>query len=96
MSSEEFEIVEDCNVSNSNRKTNPYMSIYEYTVLISKWASHISNTGEGSGYLEEGKDPVLIAKEDVDNHRATLIIRRKLPDGTTEDWRPDEMYFPRK
>lgn len=77
----------------SEKKTTPYMSIYEYTALISARASVISNSG---GFpLLEGCDPIIIARQEVDASLVTLIIRRHLPDGTYEDWRPSEMIPPR-
>lgn len=94
---EEFEILDDTIEETAKvKKTGPYMSIYEYAALISAWTSRIANTGNATGYLDGEKDPAVTAKEEVDNHKATLIIRRKLPDGTTEDWRPKDMHFPRK
>ena len=96
-SEEEFEILDESeNDGSADKKTNPYMSIYEYTALISAWTSRIANTGDATDYLDGSKDPAVTAREEVDQHKATLIIRRKLADGSTEDWRPKDMHFPRK
>jgi DNA-directed RNA polymerase I, II, and III subunit RPABC2 len=77
----------------AEKKTSPYMSIYEYTALISARASVISNSG-GTPMIE-GFDPIIIARQEVDKGLVTLMIRRSLPDGTYEDWRPSEMIPPR-
>jgi DNA-directed RNA polymerase subunit K/omega len=93
----EFEIVNDKNYQKPKvKKTTPYMSQYEYCALISARAGFITNTGEVSDFETQGTfDPAVIAKKEVDDHMGTLIIRRRFPDGTSEDWRPKDMIFPR-
>ncbi|HMP28200.1 MAG TPA: hypothetical protein PKD85_01285 [Saprospiraceae bacterium] len=76
------------------KKTTPYMSQYEYCALISARAGFITNTGEVPKVKGEF-DPIIIAKKEVDEHLVTLIIRRRFPDGSSEDWRPKDMIFPR-
>jgi DNA-directed RNA polymerase subunit K/omega len=80
------------------KKTSPYMSVYEYTALISARAAIISNSGDSPKVhisTEEDYDPINIATKEVQQHLVTLIIRRKFPDGTSEDWKPSSMFFPR-
>lgn len=95
--SEEFEIIDDEDYQKPKvKKTTPYMSQYEYCALISARAGFITNTGEVSDFeTQENFDPAAIAKKEVDNHMVTLIIRRRFPDGSSEDWRPKDMIFPR-
>jgi len=83
------------------KKTTPYMSIYEYTALIRSRALQLGPSG-GEPKIPlnpenpEEYDPINIATKEVDMCLVTLIIRRTLTDGTTEDWHPKDMIYPRK
>lgn len=82
------------------KKTSPYMSIYEYTALIRARALQLGTPGaEPKIELNPGNpeeyDPINIATREVRECLITLIIRRTLTDGTTEDWYPKDMIFPR-
>lgn len=83
------------------KKTTPYMSIYEYTALIRARALQLGGGGGEPKILlnpdnPEEYDPINIATKEVDTCLVTLIIRRTLTDGTTEDWHPKDMIYPRK
>ena len=81
------------------KKTSPYMSVYEYCSLISARAVQIGVSSENEPRVPlltpEDYDPLVIATREVHANLATLIIRRRLPDGSTEDWMPKDMIFPR-
>lgn len=98
MSEEEFELLEEVEYEpiKKQRKTAPFMSQYEYAALIAARAAQISSKNGTIPYIiTEDRDPITIATEEVKKKLVTLIIRRRLPDGTTEDWRPSELQFPR-
>lgn len=82
------------------KKTSPYMSIYEYTALIRARALQLGTPGaepkiELDPENPEEYDPINIATREVRECLITLIIRRTLTDGSTEDWYPKDMIFPR-
>lgn len=83
------------------KKTSPYMSIYEYTALVRARALQLGPSGDEPKIPlnfenPEEYDPINIATKEVDMCLVSLIIRRSLPDGTTEDWHPRDMIYPRK
>ncbi len=81
------------------KKTSPYMSVYEYCSLISARAVQIGVSPENNPRVPlttpEDYDPLVIATREVHANLVTLIIRRRLPDGSIEDWMPKDMIFPR-
>lgn len=84
----------------NEKKTTPYMSDYEYTALIRARALQLG-TPDAEPKISlnpenpEEYDPINIATEEIRRCLTTLIIRRTLTDGTTEDWHPRDMVFPR-
>lgn len=99
MSEESFSISEDY-TRPKERKTSPYMSIYEYTALLNARTLQISKPMYEDApkvplVTPEDYDPISIATRELKAGLINLVIRRKLPDGTTEDWFPREMYLPR-
>lgn len=38
-------------------------------------------------------DPLMIAKKELQEKKIPITIRRKLPDGSTEEWSLDELAF---
>lgn len=82
------------------RKTKPYMSIYEYSALISARAAQLTSRFESAKPLipitkPEEHDPMYIATQEVKKKLVRLVVRRHLPDGTTEDFTLQELEFPR-
>lgn len=81
------------------KETTPYMSIYEFTALVRARALQLGTPGAEPkielGSNPEDYDPINIATREVKECLVTLIIRRTLTDGTTEDWYPKDMIFPR-
>jgi DNA-directed RNA polymerase subunit K/omega len=99
ISEESFSISEDYSPP-KERKTSPYMSIYEYTALLNARTLQISKPMYEDApkvplINPEDYDPISIATRELKAGLINLVIRRKLPDGTTEDWFPSEMYLPR-
>jgi len=93
------EIVEISEIKNE-KKTTEYMSVYEYTALIRARALQLGMPGvfpavEIDFNKPEEFDPINIATKEVMLCLTTLIIRRTLTDGTTEDWYPKDMVFPK-
>ncbi len=83
-------------------KTLPYMSRYEYAALITARAAQLSGPN-GRPLLPAAEitnyDPLYIATKEVNLRLPNLVIRRTLPNGTTEDWlltdEKNPMHFPR-
>jgi DNA-directed RNA polymerase subunit K/omega len=81
---------------NSDRKTLPYFSKYEYTVLLGIRAQQIS---EGSkplcdlkGLNQLSPDFVWqIAKQEISEKKLPFIIHRRLPNGVSEYWNTSEL-----
>lgn len=93
-------MIEEHYVPENNKKTNPYMSIYEYTALIRHRALELGTPGskpniELNPENPQEYDPINIATKEVQMGLTSLIIRRTLTDGTTEDWKPVDMILPR-
>ena len=83
------------------KRTPPYMSQYEYCALISARVAQLTsrsiewNMPKIPITSPEGYDPLIIATEEVKKRLVSLVVRRRLPDGTTEDWLLKDMIFPR-
>ena len=83
------------------KKTKPYMSIYEYAALVSARAAQLTSRFEGSTpktsfHTAQDYDPMYIAMKEIKEKSVSLIVRRHLPDGTTEDFNLQEMILPRR
>lgn len=78
------------------RITREYFTKYEYTALISIRSQQLA---EGAKPLVEltglrMSDPMFVenvAKREIEQRKLPFIIRRRLPDGTTEFWSVQEM-----
>ena len=95
-------VEEEYYVPEQNKKTNACMSIYEYTALIRHRALQLGTPGtrpnielDPDNCTPQDYDPINIATKEVLLGLTSLIIRRTLTDGTTEDWKPTDMTFPR-
>lgn len=104
ISEESFSISEEYNtlkrIPFKERKTSPYMSIYEYTALLNARTLQLSkplyeDTPKVPLNSSEDYDPISIATRELKDGVICLVIRRTLSDGNTEDWLPSEMYLPR-
>ena len=93
----ELEIDSDCEEYDEHdhilpqRKTQPFMTRFEYAKLLTYRAIQISN-GEpplidvGNMYC-----PIEVAKKELEECNLPLVIVRTLQDGTKEYWHPHEM-----
>ena len=73
------------------RKTKPYMSIYEYAALVSARCAQLTSRFESTPpkvTLDKPSDydPMYIAMKEIRAKSVNLVVRRHLPDGTTEDF----------
>lgn len=75
------------------KKTNPYMTPYEYTALIDARACQIG-VGEKPKIETDDYNPLRIATEEVNKQLVSLVVRRHLPDATTEDWKVKDLILP--
>lgn len=78
------------------RTTRPYFSMYEYTALMSIRTQQLA---EGSKPLVEitglkTNDPRFleyVAKREIEQRKLPFIVRRQLPNGTSEFWSAQEL-----
>ena len=83
------------------KKTSPYMSQYEYCSLVSARVAQLTsrslewNMPKIPITSPEDFDPLVIATKEVQQRLVSLVVRRKLPDGSTEDWLLGDLIFPR-
>ena len=78
------------------RITHPYFTKYEYTALIATRAQQIAEGAKPLVGLEglRTSDPMFIwnvAKREVEQRKLPYIIRRQLPNNTSEFWSAQEM-----
>lgn len=81
-----------------DRVRRAYMSHYEYAALIIARTKQLSSQDplvELDPENPEDYDPINIATREVNQCLVSLIVRRALTDGSTEDWHPRDMIFPR-
>ena len=92
-------IVEEEYVSDEAvKKTTPYMSTYEYSALISARVAQLTSRSSEWNVPKikiDSYDPRAIATAEVRQKLVSLVVRRKLPDGSTEDWPLKDLIFPR-
>ena len=77
------------------KKTTPYMSVYEYSALIATRCLQLEIPGQYPKVETGSFDYVVIATAEVRAGLVNLIIRRTLPDGSTEDLHPKDKFLPR-
>lgn len=73
------------------RRTRPNMTKFERCRVV---AMRTEQIGRGAVPLVEALDgdgPAQVAEQEFAAGRIPFIIRRYLPDGTSEDWRLDEL-----
>jgi len=83
-------------VKKDGRITQPYFTKYEYTALVAARAQQLA---EGAKPLVELKglnmsDPMFIwnvAKREIEQRKLPYIVRRGLPDNTSEFWSAQEL-----
>lgn len=78
------------------RITREYFTKYEYTALIAMRAQQLADGAKPLVSLDGLKtsDPMFVwntAKREVEQHKLPFIIRRQLPNGTSEYWSAQEL-----
>eukprot|EP01122_Echinamoeba_exundans_P002650 TRINITY_DN1260_c0_g1_i1.p2 TRINITY_DN1260_c0_g1~~TRINITY_DN1260_c0_g1_i1.p2 ORF type:complete len:125 (+),score=44.20 TRINITY_DN1260_c0_g1_i1:171-545(+) len=76
-----------------NRITTPFMTKYERARILGARALQIAMGAPIMVELEGQTDPLEIAMMELKKKKIPLIIRRKLPDGSYEDWGVDELII---
>eukprot|EP01123_Difflugia_compressa_P010262 TRINITY_DN3716_c0_g1_i1.p1 TRINITY_DN3716_c0_g1~~TRINITY_DN3716_c0_g1_i1.p1 ORF type:complete len:218 (-),score=67.88 TRINITY_DN3716_c0_g1_i1:243-800(-) len=94
---QDTQILDQVDVSNpeeerkKNRITTKYMTKYERARVLGTRALQISMNAPIMVDLEGETDPLEIALKELNKGKIPLIIRRRLPDGSYEDWSVDEL-----
>ncbi|XP_049852512.1 DNA-directed RNA polymerases I, II, and III subunit RPABC2-like [Schistocerca gregaria] len=73
------------------RITTPFLTKYERARVLGARAAQISMNAPIMVELNGETDPLQIAIKELNQKKIPLIIRRKLPDGSYEDWGVDEL-----
>jgi len=75
------------------RITTPYLTKYERARVLGARALQISMNAPVMIDIGSMTDPYQIAVEELNQGKIPLIIRRRLPDGSYEDWNVDELII---
>lgn len=76
------------------RRLPSHLTKFELARVVGTRAMQIRGSGRALVPILDGDtDPVEIAWRELRAKKINFVIRRKLPDGTHEDWRVDEMSF---
>jgi len=78
------------------RKTQPYFTKYEFTTLMSTRAQQLAEGAVPLVGLEGLKtsDPLFVwnvARREIEQHKLPFLVRRQLPNGTSEYWSAQEL-----
>jgi len=76
-----------------NRITTPYLTKYERARVLGARALQISMNAPVMVDIQNMTDPYQIAVEELNQGKIPLIIRRRLPDGSYEDWNVEELII---
>lgn len=76
-----------------DRITTPYLTKYERARVLGARALQISMNAPVMIDIGNMTDPYQIAVEELNQGKIPLIIRRKMPDGSHEDWSVDELII---
>lgn len=78
----------------AQRTTLNRMTIYEKAHIIGVRASQLSDDAPPFVDIGNMTDCIQIAKKELAEKKLPFIIRRRLPDGSFEDWSVDELLVP--
>jgi len=73
--------------------TNPYLTKYERTQLISLRAQQLNTGAIPTVEVGSLKSTVAIAEKELMERKIPLFVRRPLPNGKYEDWKIDELII---
>lgn len=74
----------------SSKVTKPYLTKYERARLIGFRAVQLANGAIPTVPVENLRNVMDIATKELEEKRLPLIVRRRFPDGTYEDWSIDQ------
>ncbi|EKX43443.1 hypothetical protein GUITHDRAFT_73062 [Guillardia theta CCMP2712] len=75
------------------RQTMPYMTKYERTRILGIRALQISMNAPVMVPVDKETDPLKIATKELIAGKVPFIIRRHLPNGSSEDWAVNELII---
>jgi DNA-directed RNA polymerase I, II, and III subunit RPABC2 len=75
------------------KTTNPYLTKYERTQLISLRAQQLNMGAIPMVNVGKMKRTVEIAEKELMERKIPLMVRRPLPNGKYEDWKIDELII---
>jgi hypothetical protein len=82
-------------VASGLRKTNPILTKFEYSYLISQRAMAIENNSPLMYIETKYIHSIDIAKEETIMGLNPIIIQRVLPNGDIEEWKSSELKLPK-
>lgn len=82
-------------VASTLRKTNPIMTKFEYSYLVSQRAMAIENGSPLMNLETKHIHSIEIAKEETMMGLNPIIIQRTLPSGDIEEWKCKELRLPK-
>lgn len=81
-------------VDNSERRTLSRMTKYEKAHVLGVRASQLSAGAPPFVDIGNESNPLRIANLELNEKKIPFIIRRRLPDGSFEDWPIEELRIP--
>ncbi|KAM0671212.1 DNA-directed RNA polymerase [Ordospora colligata] len=87
-------MVAEVKVENAERRTLPRMTKYEKAHVLGVRASQLSAGAPPFVDIGNESNPLKIAGLELNEKKIPFIIRRRLPDGSFEDWAIDELLVP--
>ena len=77
------------NTQQSQRQTPPYLTKFERARVIGARAQQLAMGAPPNISIQTAGgalDPLLVARQELEEKKIPMIIRRRLPDGSFEDW----------
>ncbi len=95
---DKFDIIpeEDYVHQETPHKTSDYMTLFEFTAIVTAYASQLLTPGYTPG-IDPAKynyNVIEMAKAALRERKVRLVVRRELPSGETEDYFAWEMKLP--
>ncbi|ELP88937.1 DNA-directed RNA polymerase I, II, and III subunit RPABC2, putative [Entamoeba invadens IP1] len=85
--------VETKEIKGNDRTTTKFMTKYEKARVLGTRALQISMNAPVFVNLNGMTDPLQIAMEELKEKKIPFIIRRRLPNGSYEDWKISELII---
>lgn len=76
------------------RVTNPRMTKFEKAHILGVRALQLSMSAPPLVDIENEIDPLKIALKELNEGKIPFIVRRRLPDGSYEEWNVNELIIP--